>query len=171
LIFLASEDSYLYCVNAENGGVHWDKSFGLPLRLAPRVVDNDLYMLPIRGGIFCMTADSGLRRWWRPKITKFLAASRDVLYVSDYVNNVALLSRETGAVLGALPLQSFSVRMENDRTDRLFLATPTGMIVCLREKGSEFPIYHQFPERRPILPLFADEEPPPADPNPNGAQN
>lgn len=169
-LFLATEDSYLHCLNAQNGAVRWDKVFGLPLQKAARVLSGDLYLLPTRGGMHCLSADTGRQRWWRPRITKFLAATQDFLYVSDPVGNVVLLSRDNGGLIGALPLRQFSVRLENDRTDRLYMSTQSGLLVCIREKGREFPIYHMYPDRQPILPEFAPEagdekaEPPPAEP-------
>ncbi len=168
LLFLASEDSKLYCVNAQVGSVRWHNAYGLPLQQAPRVVAGDLYILPTRGGIYCLSADWGVQRWWRPKVTKFLAATQKLLYVSDELGNVILLSRENGGLLGALPLRQFTVRLENDRTDRLYMATQSGLVVCIREKGHEFPIYHMYPDRQPILPEFAPEE---AQPKPNPPAN
>lgn len=166
LLFLASEDSTLYCLDAKNGTAVWDRVFGLPLRQAPVVIGPDLYVMPVRGGIFAFRAESDVVRWWRPKITGVLGASRTVLYVSDELGNMILLSRENGAVLGALPLRDFSIRVVNDRTDRLYLATRAGLVMCLREKGSEFPLYYKFPDRRPILPEFFDPGAAPADGNP-----
>jgi hypothetical protein len=55
-----------------------------------------------------------------------------------------------------------SVRVQNERTDRLYLASKDGLVVGLREQGLEFPIYHKYPERRPILPEFAPDDPPAA---------
>lgn len=43
--------------------------------------------------------------------------------------------------------------------DRIFLASPSGLVVALRERGRSFPQYHMFPERRPILPEFAPDPP------------
>ena len=62
------------------------------------------------------------------KIIDFIAASPDTLYTTDRVGNVVLLSREDGSILGALPLRHFSIRVPNDRTDRIFMTTPTGMV-------------------------------------------
>ena len=39
------------------------------------------------------------------------------------------------------------------------MATKSGLIVCIREQNKEFPTYHMFPERQPILPEFASDEP------------
>jgi hypothetical protein len=47
--------------------------------------------------------------------------------------------------------------LANDRSDRIYLATESGLVICLREQGREFPRFHKYPEREPILPEFAPE--------------
>lgn len=159
-LFLPSEDFKLYCLNAENGETLWVYNAGLPIRKKPEVVEEEVYVTPSSGGIHCVDALTGKRKWWRPKVTDFVAASRESVFASDTISNLLILRREDGALLGALPLRSFSVHFANDRTDRIFLARPNGLVTCLREKGSEFPVYHRHPERQPILPEFAPDSPP-----------
>jgi hypothetical protein len=48
--------------------------------------------------------------------------------------------------------------LANDRNDRIYLATPQGLIIALHERGREFPAYYKYPERQPILPEFAPED-------------
>ena len=55
--------------------------------------------------------------------------------------------------------RDLSVRIQNDRTDRIYLGTESGLIVCLRERGQEFPKFHMYPERSPILPEMAPDDP------------
>ena len=163
-IYLASQDYDLYCINVLNGNTHWRFVSGTPIVKKPYILGDDLFLLPETGGLFCLSVSNGTQRWWRPDITQFLTASPTRLYVSDSQSNIVLLSRQDGALLGAFPLRPFPIRVFNDRTDRLFLASDSGLAVGLHEIGQEFPIYHLFPERRPILPEFAPENPePPAD--------
>ena len=99
------------------------------------------------------------KRWEATPIgerARVIKRFRDLLL--DRADEVCtLLSRENGGLVGALPLRQFTVRLENDRTDRLYMATQSGLVTCIREKGSGFPLYHMFPDRRPILPEFAPE--------------
>jgi outer membrane protein assembly factor BamB len=165
LLYMASEDFNFYCLYAQNGTVRWEVVSGLPVRKAPVVVSEDVFVMPDNGGMYCIPARTGPpERWWRPGIVEFLAATQSQLYASDQLGNVVLLDRGDGAVIGALPLRHFSVRMANDRTDRLYLSTPSGLVCCIREQGREFPVYHKYPDRRPILPEFEKEvaEPPAA---------
>ena len=87
--------------------------------------------------------------------------------MSDALGNVVIIDREDGAPVGALPLRKFKVRLTNDRTDRLFLATESGLVVSIRDQSREFPLFHKYPERRPIVPILFDDKkvaPPSAQP-------
>lgn len=162
LLYLASEDFKLYCLNMENGTTRWMYNTGLPIRKPARVIDQDVFITPSRGGLHCIDSLFGHRKWLRPRMTAFVAASPSRVYATDGVGNLDILDRESGAVRGSLGLRNFSVRLSNGRTDRIYLATPTGLVVCIREKGREFPLYYMYPERRPILPEFAPSPPKPA---------
>ena len=61
-------------------------------------------------------------------------------------------------------MRLFSVRVANDRTDRIFMSTESGLVIALRKRGETIPIYHKFPDRLPILPEVTPEEPTPPDP-------
>lgn len=159
-LYMAAQDFNLYCIDGRNGAVRWQFSTGLPTFRSARVIGDDVFVMPARGGMHCLTTLSGRERWWRPKIVDLLAVTPTTVFASDLGGNVVLLSRNNGSVRGALPLRQYDFRQPNDRTDRLYLATTSGLIVCLREKGREFPIYHANPENRPIIPEFTpDEEP------------
>lgn len=170
-LILASEDYFVYCLNRDNGSVRWEFASGSPIRKAPVVIEQDLYIMPDRGGVFNLVLRTGDEKWERPGITDLLGASRSRLFCSDVTGNIVLLQRSTGRPLGTLPLRPFSVRLQNDRTDRLFLATPSGLVMCLREQGSEFAHYHKYPERAPIVPDVEPDEPTPPTPMPDAAAN
>lgn len=170
-LILASEDYFVYCLNRDNGLVRWEFASGYPIRKAPIIIEDDLYIMPDRGGVFNLELRTGAEKWERPGITDLLGATKSRLFGSDVTGNIVLLQRSTGRPLGTLPLRPFSVRLQNDRTDRLFLATPSGLVVCLREQGSEFAHYHKYPERAPIVPDVEPDEPTPPVPMPDGAAN
>lgn len=170
-LILASEDYFVYCLNRENGLVRWEFASGNPIRKAPVVIEEDLYIMPDRGGLFSLAIRSGDEKWERPGVSDFIGATKSRLFCSDETGNIVLLQRSTGRPLGTLPLRPFSVRLQNDRTDRLFLATPSGLVVCLREQGSEFAHFHKYPERAPIVPDVEPDEPTPPVPMPDGTEN
>ena len=159
-LFVTSEDARLFCLNAENGVRRWAFTSGVPIRNQPRVIGGDVYVSPMHDGMYSLSTVSGIRSWHQPHANAFLAATDDHVYVSDFVGNVLILDRQgDGAVLGVLPYRDLSMRFQNDRTDRIYLGTESGLIVCLREVGRDFPKFHMYPERSPILPEFAPDEP------------
>ena len=159
VLFLASEDFNVFCVDKITGSIRWQFIAGLPIRVQPRVINDDVFVFPARGGMHCLSRISGRRKYWRPGLVDFVGATRRLLVTSDSVNNLVVLSRFDGASIGALPFRGFKHRYSNELTDRIYMATQTGLVVCIREIGQEFPTFHAFPERQPILPLFAPEEP------------
>ena len=164
-LYIACEDFNLYCLNAENGNARWQPfPSGFPIRRTPRVIGQQVFIFPNSGGLFALSTLTGKRKWWRHGITDYVGASHQRLYTTDHVGNIVILRRKDGAVLGTMPLRQFGVKFPNNRTDRLFLATNSGLLVAIREAGAdrEFPTYHQNPDLSPILPEFAPETPEPA---------
>jgi outer membrane protein assembly factor BamB len=163
-IYVASEDARLFCLNADNGVRRWAFTAGVPIRRQPRVIGGDVFVTPLRDGMYCLNTVTGIIKWHQPEADTFLAATDDHVYASDFVGNLLMLSRNgDGAVLGLLPYRQLSLRVQNDRTDRIYLGTESGLIVCLRERGHSFPRFHMYPDRSPILPEMApDDETPEA---------
>ena len=162
-LFIASDDVRFFCINLSednqlDGRLRWTFVSGLPILKKPRIVGQQVFITPERSGMTALSVDRGKAMWRQTKATDFLAASDQSVYASDDTGNVLILSRFDGAITGALPLREMSVRVNNDRTDRIYLATQQGLIMCLREIGADFPRYHKFPERQPMLPEFTDEQ-------------
>ncbi len=160
LIFLASEDLNCYCIDSNTGQVYWEFIAGRPIRTAPRVIGQELFLAPDRAGLYLLSASNGNRLKHWPNLTRFLGATQNFFFASDAHENIVVMSNKADqqrTILGALPLRRFSNRIANDRTDRLFVATDDGLVVSIRERGSDFPIYHMFPDRRPILPNLASD--------------
>ena len=157
--YMASEDFTFYALNVDNGRVIWEFTSGLPIRRAPFAIASDLYLTPDRGGMYCLDAATGAQRWWQPSLTRFLAVTGPAMFASDEEGNLIKVSRASGAIVGSIPLRAFSVRVSNDRTDRLYLSTESGLIIALRQKGELLPVFHKFPDRLPIVPQVEPEEP------------
>ena len=159
VLYMASEDNTFYALNVDNGRILWDFTSGLPIRRAPFAIVNDLYITPDRGGMYCLNAANGVQRWWQPSLVRFLAVVGESMFASDEDGNLIKVSRASGAITGAYPLRAFTVRVSNDRTDRIYLATESGLIIAMRQQGETLPVFHKFPDRLPILPLVEPEEP------------
>lgn len=158
-VFLATGETLL-CVRQENGTIRWRFSSGSKIDEPARPIGNDVFVTPNDGGLFCLSVATGLRRWNQPSARAFLAASGEYVYADDSVGNVLVLSRADGSIIGSLPLREFPIRIHNDRTDRLYLGTTSGLVICLREQARTFPMYHRYPERQPIVPILAPDDTP-----------
>lgn len=157
-MYMASEDFTFYALNLFNGSVKWEFTSGLPIRKAPWAIDPDLYVLPDRGGMYCLDPVTGAKRWWKPDVSNFIAVTGGAVATSDDEGNLVMISRDKGETIGALPLRRFTVRTGNDRTNRIFMATENGLVICLRQIGQTYPVYHRYPDRLPLLPEFVPDD-------------
>ena len=159
LIFVGTEDRKAYCLDAESGAIKWELLSGLHLRQSPKVVDDRVYLRPEGYGMRCLSMTTASEIWTSRQAVGFLAATPTVVYASDASGNVLLLDQRNGRQIGTFSMRQFPVRIANERTDRLYFSTVTGLVVCLRERDREFPLFHKSPEKRPILPDVAPDKP------------
>ena len=139
LVLVPSGDFRLYGLNQENGRIRWQFVTSSQILRTPRVVDNEIFVCPDRGGMYKLKAASGLETWWNPLIEDFVSASPTRVYTTDRQQNLVVLNRKDGATLGSIPLNRFSVRMANELTDRIFVGTQSGLVMCLRERDRDEP--------------------------------
>lgn len=154
-IFLVSEDAKIYCIDRVQGHTLWTYSAGLPIRNKALVFSEDLFVLPTRGGLRCLSTTLGKSKWWQPKLTGFMAASANNIYASDELGNLVVVSRKDGVELGSIPLREFSHRVVNERTENIFMATPSGLVIALKETESANSPTHNKLESPPALPKGA----------------
>ena len=158
LIFVATEDRKAYCLNADTGAIKWELLSGLHLRQAPRVVDDHVFLRPEGYGLRCLSLATASDIWTNRQAVGFLAATPAVVYASDSLGNVLLLNQKDGRQIGAFSMRQFPIRIANERTDRLYFASQRGLVVCIRERERDFPLFHKSPEKQPVLPEIAPEK-------------
>ena len=158
LIFVATADRKAYCLDAETGQIKWELLSGLNLRQAVRVIGDHVFLRPEGYGLRCLSLSRASQIWTNRQAVSFLAATPAVVYASDSLGNVLLLDQKDGHQIGAFPMRLFPIRVANDRTDRLYFASNRGLVVCVREREREFPLFHKNPEKKPVLPDVAPDE-------------
>lgn len=154
---LPAEDYNVYSVNVETGRVKWTYAAGQRVHAAPVVVGNDLFLAPDSLGLYRLTADGGQEVWIRRGVSSIVAVSPTKVYGVNKNSTILITDRKTGADLGSVSLPQFNVLDTNSRTDRIFVTSKGGVIVCLREIDSRFPVLHEFPDQLNILPTFAPD--------------
>jgi len=142
IIFAASRDGFVHAIDERNGQSLWRFSTGEPLVQPAVVVEDDVFVATQPGGIYCLDANTGREKWWTPQIEQFLAVSKERVYVTDKVGRTLTLNLKTGARLDTIPLPPLPIKLINHRTDRIYLATHTGLVQCLHETELSEPIRH-----------------------------
>jgi outer membrane protein assembly factor BamB len=159
-LLLASQDFKVYSIGVNNGRYNWQFATGEPILAAPMVVGNEAYITPEEGGLLKLRADIGRPMWSAPApgVYRVVSIGPSRIYGVDRRDNLMVVDRRTGAIERVMRVAPFSRHVVNNRSDRIFLATTTGLVTCLHEVGRDFPMFHLRPDRQPILPEIAPEE-------------
>ena len=142
IIFGASRDGFVHAIEERSGDSLWRFSTGEPILEPAVVVDQRVYVATQPGGMHCLDAKTGGEVWWAPQIVRFVSASKQRVYAADKLGRILILNIKTGARLDTLEAGALPIKLSNYRTDRLYLATDTGLIQCLHEVELSEPIRH-----------------------------
>ncbi|HVU87039.1 MAG TPA: PQQ-binding-like beta-propeller repeat protein [Pirellulales bacterium] len=145
LVYAASADGYIYAIDEKSGKRRWQFSTGYPARQMPVPLDGNVYAIAELSGMHCLAADSGNERWFSADVAKFIAASRTRLYTADEQDRLVIVDRRSGAHLGRMATELLPIKVENTQTDRVYLATDTGLLQCLHEIDQVKPLVHELP--------------------------
>ena len=157
-LLLGSEDFNLYCIDMLSGRYNWQIATGSIVTRAPIIIKNEAYVTPENSGLMRVVPEDGRLVWQRPGVNRFLAASPARIYTRDKTENLVVLNRSSGGVVGAIRIPRFVHSVTNSLNDRIFMASDGGLLICLRELGREFPLLHANPDLQPLLPEFTPEE-------------
>jgi outer membrane protein assembly factor BamB len=140
LVYAGSEDHYVYAIDESTGVKAWDYYAGSPVRHPPVVIGDALYVIPDSGGLTRLNATTGKVEWFSPGVQSFVAAGATRLYVTNLPGQMYVLDARTGSRLAMLPTERLTVRLVNTQSDRIYLATATGLAQCLREYNQVQPL-------------------------------
>ncbi len=159
VIYAASRDGFVHAVLEQEGSSLWRFSTAEPILERPVPIGESLYVITQPGGMYCLDAKTGMEKWWTHGMAQFVAASKDRLYVADKLGRILVLSAASGARLDAIPAHGLDIKLLNTQTDRIYVATATGLIQCLHEIELAEPILHLEPPQAPAPPAPAEEQP------------
>jgi outer membrane protein assembly factor BamB len=159
-VLVPSEDGNLYAVDIFNGHQFWVHSTGAPIDQEPLVGDDDVYVVNNRGALSAIDINTGENRWTFPSGAEhLLAVSGSRVYLRSEYGDLIVVDRKTGAILfdanttrdrAGLNLRDYTVVQTNRLNDRIYLATPTGVLICLREIGHNRPLLVRHPSAIPF---------------------
>ncbi len=146
-VLIASQDFNVYSVDVRTGDTAWRYSSGSDIRQPLTIIENDVFVTPEGSGLHVIDAETGpvagRPKWWHPRAEDFVTASANRVYATDKFGQLLTLDRSNGRQLGIWDTHNFDYHVRNESNDRLYLATKTGMVVCLREKENKQPVEHK----------------------------
>ncbi len=159
-LLVPSADFNLYSVDVLTAKMQWIFSSGAPISQGPIVAQQDIYVINDKGALSVLDPETGKARWTtRTHNGKFLGVSPARVYLLSEDGDMIVVARETGQTLmdpaatfgrAGLNLRDFTLSFPERFDDRLFLASPSGILLCLREIGATTPNLLYDPEAKPF---------------------
>jgi outer membrane protein assembly factor BamB len=149
LLLVPSASNNLFGIDLLAAKVLWTFPSGAPIDQEPMVAGQDIYTINTAGNMTMVDPATGEARWTRPTQGGRLAAISDTkLYLRSYNLDLFVMDRQTGRMVldpgeshirAGLNLREYDLDIVNRFNDRLYFATDSGMIICLRETGHQKP--------------------------------
>jgi len=145
--YMASQDFNVYAVDIEGGQILWRFTASGPILQKPEVNDDDVYVAPFHAGLYRVHRATGRQVWHNKNANRFLAANKKFVYGTDRTGRLLVLDRGRGNVLASYDARDYVVPVANELTDRVFLASNDGLIVCLRDRAYPKPLLMKNPPK------------------------
>ena len=145
-LFVGSLDGFLYAIDEDRGNTLWEISLGVGIPDSPVPLGDYVFAVSNDYRLYKVDAATGqLAKGWEKPLTgvkKFAGASEQNLYVLDRSGNLLTIDRSSKSVTSRVPVGRADLILNNYQTDRIYLATETGVVQCLREVASRRPFFH-----------------------------
>jgi outer membrane protein assembly factor BamB len=138
--YVPSRDFSVFALDIPNGRILWRFTADRNIVRKPAVTDEDLYVASEGAGIFRVDRETGRGIWRNTEAERFLALNKTCVYALDRWGRLLVLDRARGSLLSALDVRDFNVPVRNEVTDRVYLASNDGLIVCLHDRGHPKPL-------------------------------
>ena len=131
-IFATSTNGYVYAVSEPRGDMLWKFPTSGPVYQPPAVIEDHVYVVTQVGGLYCCDARRRHAALDRPRCRAVRRGRKQRVYAADRAGRTRILDAKSGDLLDVLPTGMLPRKLLNAETDRIFLATDTGMVQCLR---------------------------------------
>jgi outer membrane protein assembly factor BamB len=162
MAYYVTADSHLTALEIPSGRIVWRSATGSSLFQKPEVTDEDVYVGAERGGLMRIKRPTGETVWRHPLAHRFLAANGKFVYATDRQGRLLILDRARGHQLAGYDTRDFVVPVSNEWTDRLYLASNDGLLVCLHDRAYRKPLRTKTTEEQP-KPANGKAETPPTE--------
>jgi outer membrane protein assembly factor BamB len=185
-ILVPSTDKNVYAVDLFSAAVNWTYPSGAPVMQEPLAADDDVYVVNVAGVLTALDAKTGEQRWMTSTHGgRLMSVSAKRIYLESRDDDLFIVDRGTGQVLAdprvtlqraGLKLREYTVGLTNIENDRIYTATPSGLVMSLREIGQLQPRPLRDPKLPPLgfIPpegALPQTPPPPTTPETPPAEN
>jgi outer membrane protein assembly factor BamB len=173
-LLIPSADNNLYAVDLLTSENLWVFPSGAPIDQAPLVGGEDLFSINQSGYLSSLDPTNGNVRWNTPTPGgRLVALGASKIYLRSWAHDLIMVDRGTGQVVAdsqathqraGVNLREYGLSMLNRFDDRMYFATDSGMVVCVRETGATQPRPLRDPKALPfgyIPPEGIKKTPPP----------
>lgn len=139
--YIPSVDLSLYALDISLGRVEWHFGGGGAIVRPPTVTDQDIYVAPEAAGLFRLSRATGQIEWRHRNAQRFLAANNKFVYATDSCGQLLILDRGRGTQITSFDgTRDFNMPISNELTDRLYLASHDGLLLCLHDRDYPAPL-------------------------------
>lgn len=153
-VYVLNEGGELSAVDPDSGGSRWKELVPILGTEQETIDPRTGRSVPVPGtGRLMLDPDTGEPaeepRRVRTSADQILALSPTRIYLRTEFGDLSIVERETGDLVAGpaatfqragVDLRRYAISTTNDINDRIYLASPSGSIVCLREFGSTSPV-------------------------------
>lgn len=160
LLLVPSADRNLYAIDLLTSEVLWTYPSGAPISQAPLALDNEVFVVNDEGRLTLLDPTTGSPRWTiSTQGGPLLAIGRQRIYLESHDRDLFIVDRVSGQMLvdpraaherAGFDSRHFELGQTNRQNDRIYYATHSGLVVCIREIGQIKP--HNL--RDPSKPAF-----------------
>jgi outer membrane protein assembly factor BamB len=134
VLYVPCEDYFLYAYDSMTGRLLWRFPGQSPIIRSPSATDRDVFVTPSKGGMLRLHRRNGEPVWRNSDAQQFLATNNRFVYALDRFGNLLVLDHERGKELARYDMRDWVIPVANDITDRIYLASHDGQILCLHHR-------------------------------------
>jgi hypothetical protein len=144
-LYAGSTDGYVYALRESDGKIDWKFTVGDAIFMSPIAIDDRIFVISEHAGMFCLDSKTGAQQWLAPSVRQFIARTPTRVYGCDQLGRLAILDAASGVRLASMPLPHGSIKLANNESDRIYLASESGIVECLHEMALVNPIAYAPP--------------------------
>jgi outer membrane protein assembly factor BamB len=174
MAYPGTDQGTLYALQMDTGKLLWRFYPGAGVRRSPAVTDRDVFVTGDRVGLYRVSRDNGRDVWLAKQLDRFLAVNERFVYALNYLGEFQVLDYLRGGTLSRYDMRDWTIAVPNELTDRIYLASNDGQILCLRHRDLKTPLRNKTiverKEKKEKEKVEPKEEPPEKDDKDKGAE-